>query len=247
MAKLRKGVVQCLIEDNLPRGIVQVIIPPDDMADLHGDIINHHYKIIGGSAVPAADDEIVQLGIVKDHFTFDQVIHLGLPTLRASKPDGEWLAGVHRCHIPAGPVIFRLLPPLLGLFPFCLQFIRVTVTSIGLSLAEKQFYMFTIYLSSLALIERTFIPVKPQPLHGIQYGTGLFLGGTGPVRVLNAQDEHTAVMPGKKPVKQGSSSAADVQMTRGAGCKPCPYHSTLREIVTACSAVSRLFAGSSNL
>jgi hypothetical protein len=153
-------------------GIIQVIISPDEMADFHGNIINNHYKIIGGSAIPATDYEVVELYIIKDHFTFDQVMHLGLPTVWSAEPDGKWLVRVHSCQFPAGPVILRLFPPFLGLLPFCLQFIRFTITSIGFSLVEQLVYMFTVHLSPLALIERTFIPVKPQPFHGIQYGTG---------------------------------------------------------------------------
>ncbi len=66
---------------------------------------------------------------------------------------------------------------------------------------------------------RALVPVKAEPLHGVQDDLGVLLGGALRVGVLDAQDEGAACGAGERPVVDGRAGAADVQLARGEGAK----------------------------
>ena len=65
---------QGLIDQDLPGGIGNMIVPPDDMGNGHGDVIHHHCEVIGGDAIGPHDDQVVQFGVVKGDGAFGQVV-----------------------------------------------------------------------------------------------------------------------------------------------------------------------------
>ena len=68
--------------------------------------------------------------------------------------------------------------------------------------------------TSLATDLGTFIPIEPQPLHGVQDDVDVFLRGALGVGVLDAQDERAAHGAGKRPVEDGGAGSADVKPSR---------------------------------
>ena len=60
-----------------------------------------------------------------------------------------------------------------------------------------------------------FVPVQPEPTQvfgDLPLGAGHVALG---VRILDAQDERSAGLPGEQPIEQRRPRAADVQMARG--------------------------------
>jgi carbon monoxide dehydrogenase subunit G len=56
-------------------------------------------------------------------------------------------------------------------------------------------------------------------VHGVDDGVGHLLRGAGLVRVLDAQDELAAVLPGVEVVEERRAGAADMQVPVGLGGK----------------------------
>ena len=71
----------------------------------------------------------------------------------------------------------------------------------------------------LAADFRTLVPVKTQPAHRAQDDLSVFVGRTGGVGIVDAQDEGAAIGAGKCPVVDGGTSAADVQLAGGRRCE----------------------------
>ncbi len=71
----RQGAIQCFINEDLFGGIHHMIIAADNRIDLHGHIVDDHRKIIGGDAVAAAHNKIIQLIILKNDVAFDDIFN----------------------------------------------------------------------------------------------------------------------------------------------------------------------------
>ena len=54
-----------------------MVVAANDVADAHVVIVHHHREIIGGRAVGARDDEIVELGIRHRHLALHHVLYGG--------------------------------------------------------------------------------------------------------------------------------------------------------------------------
>ena len=63
----------------------------------------------------------------------------------------------------------------------------------------------------------TFVPVKPQPLHGAEDDLGVLLGGAGRIGVVDPQDERAMVGTGEGPVEDCGAGAADMELAGGRG------------------------------
>jgi hypothetical protein len=74
-----------------------------------------------------------------------------------------------------------------------------------------------VFIAELALKIRAFVPVYPQPFQTLHdTGNGCFTGALG-IGVLDAQDQRSAMLFGKEPVKKRGAGAADMQIAGGTG------------------------------
>ncbi len=71
---------------------------------------------------------------------------------------------------------------------------------------------------------RAFVPVDPQPAKTVQNGLQRLLDIPPLVRVVDPQQELTAVVPGEQPVEEGRADAADVQIAGRAGSETGANH-----------------------
>jgi hypothetical protein len=65
-------------------------------------------------------------------------------------------------------------------------------------------------IHSVALKERTLIPVEFEPVESLQDGLGVFRLGTVAVGILDAENEHAFMVPSEEPVEQRGASTTDV-------------------------------------
>jgi hypothetical protein len=65
---------QGLIEEDLPGGIGEVILPSDDVSDVHGVVINDAGKIISRHPIGPDDDKIANPGRIEIHLPMDEVL-----------------------------------------------------------------------------------------------------------------------------------------------------------------------------
>ena len=50
-----KGFPEALVDHDLPRCVVYMVIPPNDVGHPHGDIVHHHGHVVGGTLVRAPE------------------------------------------------------------------------------------------------------------------------------------------------------------------------------------------------
>ena len=60
----------------------------DNVTDLHEVVIHHICKVVRGEAIVLEDDLVINVLVIKDHLTVDDVLELGL-TLGHLHPDDE--------------------------------------------------------------------------------------------------------------------------------------------------------------
>ncbi len=66
-----------------------------------------------------------------------------------------------------------------------------------------------------ALENRSLVPVEAEPGEAVEDDLGVFVGGTGLVGVLDAEQERAALFAGEEPVEEGGAGAADVEVSGG--------------------------------
>ena len=203
----------------LPRGIVQMVVPADDMRHAHVLIVHHHRQHIGRRAVGAQQDHVVEIFIGEGHVALDDVVHDGLAGLRRAQADDERFAVFlrsRRAIAPAAVVAYRLSGGALGLAHF-VQFFCGGIAAIGFAFRQQLFRHLAMPPGARELINGLPIPVQTHPLQPVQDGGHGFRRGAFPVGILDAQEESPASVSGIEPVEQGGACAADMQKTGGRG------------------------------
>ncbi len=121
---------QGLIDQQLPGRVADMVVPPDNMGNVHGDIVHHHRQVIGGEAVCPQDHQVIQLPVFKGDMAFDLVLPAGnadLGGFKAYRPVGS--SG--KAPFPAAAVIAGLFPLGQGLLAALLQILGVAVAAVG--------------------------------------------------------------------------------------------------------------------
>ena len=70
---------QGLVNEELPGGVGDVVLAPDDLGDPHGDVIHHHREVVGGDAVGPLQHQVVQFLVVEGDGALDAVVPVGDP------------------------------------------------------------------------------------------------------------------------------------------------------------------------
>jgi len=78
-------------------------------------------------------------------------------------------------------------------------------------------------VDAIALEHGTFIPIETQPAKGSQDGLGMLGAGSVAVGILDAEDEHTPVVPREQPVEESGPGTPDVEVARGRGSESSAY------------------------
>jgi hypothetical protein len=86
---------QCLIDQELTRGVREMIIPSNHMTDMHEMIIDDTSKIISGHPVRPEDDEISDSLRIKVHLSMDKVFKNDRTSLHVKSEDRVLAFGFH--------------------------------------------------------------------------------------------------------------------------------------------------------
>ncbi len=244
VGELGHRIAQRLIDHHLARGVRQVVVAADYMGDAHERIVHHGGEVVGGGAIAAHDDKVVQLAGVKGHIPMDSVVHhhvaailghldaqhVGLSRLHTSAS----LSGID---IPA-PALVALEGILarLGCLAVCFQLIRRTKARVGFALIQQLLGGLAIDIQALSLFVgsagaahlRTLVPVQAQPAHGAQDDALVLAGRACGISVVDTQDKGAAVSPGKRPVINGSTGAAYMKLA-GRGRRKTHAHGCIAQ------------------
>ena len=82
MSHIRHRPIHGQIDLRLPRRVGEMINPADNMGHPHVVVINHDGKIIGGVAIGAQDDQIIQVPVGQHHTALGIVSDDGFAFLR---------------------------------------------------------------------------------------------------------------------------------------------------------------------
>ncbi len=107
MREHRRGDAEAFVEPHVFAGVGEVILTPDDVRDLHRDVVDNVHKVKHRVSVGTKDDEVFVLGpfhpaanpVVDDnrrrlhflHFLFAMIIEHLVALAEQSEPDGAVL------------------------------------------------------------------------------------------------------------------------------------------------------------
>jgi len=169
------SIAKGLIEQDLPRGVVDMVIATNDRGYSHTGIINDNDKIIDRSAIAPLDDQVVQLFVVEGYRSLDKVIEGSNPILRRLEADDKGSAAIFSGQISAGAVVFRLSPLCKRFLTLRLKLLGSTVASVRLPFGEKFLDLLLVKGKVLRLVVGPFVPVQTKPLHPLQNGVNRLL------------------------------------------------------------------------
>ena len=199
-----------------------VVLAADDVGDAHLHVVDRRGQVVGGRAVRAGDDEVLDGRVLEGHRAADVVLDLRAPV----DVDRE---APHRAHpglLEGGDLLGAAVaaaaddrrPPVgTGRGALGLDLLGGLVGRVDGPALAQPLDRAGVDVAALALAVGPLVPVEPEPAEHPQ-DLGLALGRRAlAVGVLHPQDEGAARVPGHQPVEEGRPRAADVQAPRRAG------------------------------
>ena len=229
MPVLRQGAAQRAQNVDLAGRVIDMVVAANDVGDLHVPVVDHNTEVVGGGAVGACYDQIVQFAVVETDRPLDHVVPGRDAVGGVAKAHDRFAAfrygrqGFARLGAP-GAVVAWLQAQCTGLFTHGFYFVGAAVAIIGMALFQQLRNNLAIAIHALHLVERAFIGRQPQPVHAVKNGLNSFRGGAFKVGVFDAQHEHALVMAGKGPGKKRRAGSTQMQITGGRGRKAGSYN-----------------------
>ena len=206
------------------------------VGDAHVDVVNDDAELIHGLAElfvafsGAQEDEIFDFVVREFRFAKNHIGEFRHATQGNFETHGWLRAGSGRLAVPASTARDAARAAALGFFVLAglgvvaaRIFFGGAVAQKGAAVREALFRGFAVEFGALGLVERPFVPLDAEPFEAVDNPGdefGLVSFGVG---VFNPED-HLAVLPAsEKPVKQGCSRPADVQISRRGRGEPDPH------------------------
>ena len=200
-----------------------MVVAANHVGDAHVHVVHHHAEVVGGRAVGAGDDEVVERGVGNADFAFHQIVPAGNAVNRHFEADdgfyagGDWGQYFAGFRPPAAVISGRAFA--LGFFAHCFQFFFAAIAVVGVACIQQLLDEGLVTREVFGLVHDVVavVGVQADPVHALQDDVHGFLGGAFQIGVFDAQQEFAAVVLGKRPGIQRGAHAADVQVARGAG------------------------------
>jgi len=190
-----------------------MVVAADDVGDAHVVVVHHHGVQVGGRAVAAQDDHVVQFGVADAHFALHQIVHHRFALARGAQADDEGGAGgcLGGVAVAPGAVDAQAAALGLGLFAQEVQFGRGQEAAIAVAGGEHLLRDLGMAGLPGGLEDGGLVGFQAQPGQPVQDHVGCRRGAAFAVGILDAQQESAAVVPGKKIVEQRSTRPPDMQ------------------------------------
>ncbi len=238
MRKARQVPPHRAVDHGLTEGVGQVVITANNVGDVHIMVIHHHGVLVGGRAIGAEDDHIIEFGIGDADFALHQIFNNRLALTRGFDADsiGRASGRFRWVTVTPHPVVTGRLAVCHCVFTHLFELFRRAVALVGQTFLQQFQRDFRMARLPGGLENGRFICRNAHPGQSVENNIDSLLGGPLTVGILNAQEELAAVMTGKKKVEQGRAGVADMQQagrTRGKACADRrhgahPYHAHTR-------------------
>src|SRR5688500_6475875 len=180
--ELRRRLRERVVEQYLLRRVGDVIVATNDMRDRHVDVVDDDGEVIGGIAVGAQDDEILDVLVLERDLAAHQIdeARLAVRDLEADRPFVQ--VGLFREDERVRVLAVFLLA-------LRLEVRRMRAADVG-----------------------PLIPVETEPAQAVDDAGDHLPRRALRVGVLDAQHERAAMPPREQPVEERRARAADVQV-----------------------------------
>jgi hypothetical protein len=209
----RLGPAHRLDDGELAEGVVEMVVASDDVGHSHVVIVDHDREHVGGAAVGAEQDHVVQLAILDDDPALDRIVDRGLALARRLEADherGVGSRGVRGAVAPrAGEAEGTALALRLGAGGGELGLAHVA--AIGVAAGEHFVGDLGVARLELRLVIFVAVPVEAEPFQAVQYDVDRLLGRPRRVGVLDPQQGAPAMVAGVEPAEQAGAGIADME------------------------------------
>ena len=183
------------------------------MRDGHVVIVHHDGVLVGGRAVTAQDDHVVQLGVRHAHGALHAILHHRLALPRRAQADDERAFAIRA--VPPGAVE-PLRPPFsLGAVPGGRDLLRWRPAAKGVPAVEHGVSDLGMAGGPRRLVDLGCVPIQAEPIQTVQDRILERIGRPRAVGVLHPQQELAAVVAGEQIVEERRAGPADVQQAGG--------------------------------
>ncbi len=202
---------------HLAEGVGQMVVAADDVGDGHVVIVHHDGVEIGGRAVAAQDDHVIQLRVLHADLALDQIVHHGGAGLRDAQADDGGDAGgrVRGVAVPPASVVARGAAFGGGALAHFTQFFGAGVAAVGAAGGDQFVGDLGVAGGAGGLEDGRFVRVQAEPGEALEDDVHGLLGAALAVRVLDAEEELAFVVAGEEVVEEGGAGAADVEEAGG--------------------------------
>ena len=182
MGKDRDIPSHAAIDHHLPKGIIQVIIPADDMGDPHIMVVNNHGQHVGGAGISPQDYHVVKLGVLYRDNALYRILNSGFPCIRHAHAH-------HKGPVFKGPV-FHIVRGLCLVTPgrsyrlaFGMrriaqrrQFFGIKVAAVGGTALQQGVCHLNMPVRTRRLADSGFIALQPKPCQPFMNGSNSIIG-----------------------------------------------------------------------
>ena len=224
VSKERRLPAQCLIKEDLPGRIGEMVFPPDDMRDVHQMVIDDTGKIVSGHSIRPDNDKIADSRGIEIHLSMDEIFEKNRPSPHVKPDDGPEPGRFHPGDLGCGEgTASSVIAGHLSLGElFLSEFFESLFgakTLIALPFLEELIGEFTIDGYSLRLTIRTprsplvraFFPGDPQPLEIFYDPICGSIGRSFDIRIFNAENECSLMPSCKEKIEEGRSGISDME------------------------------------
>ncbi len=185
---------------------VQQVLTPDDVRDVHLAVIDRVRDEERRRTVCAAQDEVLDGGVVEGDLPADQIGPRRRPVIGSAE--------AHRPTVTRSEVtvpVGRVVGPATGPLAVAL---RHRVRPVGETGIEQAVHRCMMRIAPGRLEHRGLVPVEPHPLERLEDDVDELLSRTFQIGVLDTKEEDPAEVAGGEPVEQRRPGAAQVQVAR---------------------------------
>jgi hypothetical protein len=197
----------------LARGVGEMVVAADHVGDRHVVVVHHDRVLVGGRAVPAQDDHVVELGVRHAHDALDEVVDDRLAFARRLETDGGRNAGRRLRGIAVAPTSVVAGRPSLGerFLAHGGELFGRAEAEIGVAGGEQRARYLLVAGCAGGLEVRGLVGAEVEPFEPVEDGADRRLGVARLVGVLDPEEVGPAVVAAEEIVEEGGARAADMQ------------------------------------